>query len=82
MTNGSLLNVESIAECSPASSDNWSWKPIFGLFESRCFTQVVLYYKQYGGGGCVMVTGSLEAVWSGLIDWFDSLRPINNLSVI
>ena len=57
MTNGSLLKVESIAECSPwsilqyfwpASSNNWSWKQIFGLFESRCFTQVVLYYKQYG----------------------------------
>ena len=46
MTNGSLLKVESIAEW-PASSNNWSWKPIFGLFESRCFTQVVLYYKQY-----------------------------------
>ena len=40
MTNGSLMKVESIAECSPwsilqhfwpALSDNWSWKPIFGL---------------------------------------------------
>ena len=34
---------------------------------------------QGGGGG---VAGSLEAVWSGLIDWFDSLCPINVLSVI
>ena len=42
MTNGSLMNVESIAECSPWSilqyfwpelNDSWSWKPIFGLFE-------------------------------------------------
>ena len=40
MTNGSLMKVKSIAECSPwsflqyfwpALSDNWSWKTIFGL---------------------------------------------------
>ena len=40
MTNGSLMMVERIAECSPwsilqyfgpALSDNWPWKPIFGL---------------------------------------------------
>ena len=52
MTNGSLMKVESIAECStwsilqyfwPALSDNWSWKPIFGLFENGRFTQVLLY---------------------------------------
>ena len=45
---GSLMKVESIAECSPwsilqyfwtALSDNWSWKPFFGLFESSRFTQ-------------------------------------------
>ena len=39
-TNGSIMKVESIAECSPwtilqyfwpALSNNWSWKPIFGL---------------------------------------------------
>ena len=52
MTNGSLTKDESIAECSPwrilqyfwpALSDNWSWKPICGLFESGCFTQVLQY---------------------------------------
>ena len=52
MTNGSLMKVKNIAECSkgsilqyfqPALSDNWSWKPIFGLFESGRFTQVLLY---------------------------------------
>ena len=51
MTNGSLMKVESIAECSPcilqyfwpALSDNWSWKPFFGLFESGRFRQVLLY---------------------------------------
>ena len=50
----SLMKVESIAECSPwnilqyfepALSDNWSWKPIFYLFESGRFTQVLLYTK-------------------------------------
>ena len=53
MTNGSLMKLESIAECStysilqyfwPALSDTWSCKPIFGLFESGRFTQVLLYY--------------------------------------
>ena len=48
------MKVRSIAECSPwsilqyfwpALSDNWSWKPIFGLFESGCFTQILLYIK-------------------------------------
>ena len=46
MINGSLMKVESIAECStwsnlqnywPALSDNWSWKPNFGPFESGRF---------------------------------------------
>ena len=53
MTNDSLMKIKSIAECSPwsilqyfwpALSDNWSWKPIFGLFESGCFTQVLLWH--------------------------------------
>ena len=52
MTNGSLMKVRRIAECSscsilqyfwPALSDNWSWKTIFGLFQSGCFRQVLLY---------------------------------------
>ena len=52
MTNGSLMKVKSIAECSkgsilqyflPALRDNWSRKPIFGLFESGSLTQVLLY---------------------------------------
>ena len=43
MTNGSLIKVESIAECStwnilqyfwPALSDTWSWKPISVFFDS------------------------------------------------
>ena len=51
MTNGSLMKVENIAECSPwsilqyfwpALSDNWSWESIFSLFESGRFTQVLL----------------------------------------
>ena len=53
MINGSLMKVESIAECSilqyfrPALSHNWSWKPICGYFESGRFTQVLLYLKFY-----------------------------------
>ena len=52
MTNGSLMKVESIAECSlwsillyfwPALSDYQSWKLFFGLFESSRFTRVLLY---------------------------------------
>ena len=52
MTNGSLKKVESIAECSPwsilqyfwpALSDNLCWKPIFVIFESGGFRQVLLY---------------------------------------
>ena len=46
MTNGSLRKVESILQYYwPALSDNWSWKPIFCLFESGRFTQVLLYAK-------------------------------------
>ena len=57
MTNGSLMKVESIAECSPwsilqyfwsALSDNWSWKPIFSLFQRGCFTQVLWYPVKNG----------------------------------
>ena len=52
MTNGSLMKVESIAECPwsilqyfwLALSDNWVWNPIFDLFESGHFTQVFLYH--------------------------------------
>ena len=39
MTNGSLMKAESIAKYFwPVLSDNWSLKPIFGLFESGPFT--------------------------------------------
>ena len=47
------MKVERNAECSPwsilhyiwpAFNDNWSWKPIFGLFESGRFRQVLLQY--------------------------------------
>ena len=52
MTTGSLVKVESIAECSlwsipqyfwPALSDNRYWKPFFGLFKSDRFTKVLLF---------------------------------------
>ena len=52
MTNCSLMKVKrtvwSILQCfRPALSDNWSWKPIFGLFESGRVTQVLLYHDCY-----------------------------------
>ena len=52
MENGSLMQVESIAECSkgsilqyfwPALSDNQYWKPIFVFFLSGRLRQVLLY---------------------------------------
>ena len=52
MTNGSLIKVESIAECSPwsilqyfwpALSDNRSWKPILVFYLSGRLRQVLLY---------------------------------------
>ena len=55
MTNGCFMKVKSIAECSPSSilqyfwpslSDNRSWKPFYGPFESGCFRQVLLYSKE------------------------------------
>ena len=54
------MKLESIAECStwnilqyfiPALSDKWSWKPIFGVFESGCFTHVLLYIHCFTGDG-------------------------------
>ena len=51
-TNGSLMKVESIAECSPwsilqyfwpALSNNRSWKPFFGLLFSGRLRQGLLY---------------------------------------
>ena len=47
MAYGSLMQVESIAECSPfwhALSNNWSWKPILCLFESSRYTQVINHW--------------------------------------
>ena len=50
------MQIESIAECSPwsilqyfwpALSDNWNWKPIFGLFESDRFTQVLTVHNEW-----------------------------------
>ena len=52
MANGSLMKVESIAECSkgsilqyflPSFSENRSWKPILVFFLSGRLRQVLLY---------------------------------------
>ena len=58
MKNGSLMKVESIAVLEHFAvlltciiSDNWSWKPIFGPFESGRFTQVLLYKVDGNGIG-------------------------------
>ena len=56
MTDGSLMKVESIAECSPwsilqnfwpALSNYWSWKLIFVIFLSGCLRQVLLYVSTH-----------------------------------
>ena len=57
MTNGSLMKVESIAECSPWSILQYFWpalsnmllvlKTNFRSFESGCFTQVLLYTEYW-----------------------------------
>ena len=58
MTNGSLMKVKSIAECSkgsilqyfwPALSDKRSWKPIFDLRFSGRLRQVLLYFVTTNG---------------------------------
>ena len=38
-----LLHSAILFKFSPALSDNWSWKPIFGLFESGCFTRFTIF---------------------------------------
>ena len=45
MTNGSLMKVESIAECSPWSILQYFWPALTwkALFESARFTQVLQY---------------------------------------
>ena len=53
MTIGSLMKVKSIAECSLGAFCNTfdlhtgiiGLKNIFGIFESGCFTQVLLYHS-------------------------------------
>ena len=75
MTNGSLMQVKSISQCSkgsnlqyfwPALSDNWSSKPIFDLFESGGFTQVLLYLVR-SCCGVVDKPLTLSQVWSRLL---------------
>ena len=55
MTNGSIMKVKSIAECSsqsilqyfwPALSDYRSWKPILVFFMSDRLRQVSLYWEK------------------------------------
>ena len=61
MTNGSLMKVESIAEWSilqyfwPASSNNWSWKPILVFFLSGLLRQVLLYFFESSFSFCLIL---------------------------
>ena len=82
MTNGSLMEVESIAERSPwsilqyfwpASSDNKSWKPIFGLFESGRFTQVLLYF---------LATRSIHYRNTGAKNEFTTMRKLSSCIIV
>ena len=54
MTKGSLMKIESIAECSPwsilqyfwpALSDNMYWKPFMVFYLSGHLSQVLLYFS-------------------------------------
>ena len=72
MTNASLMKVKSIAECSPwsilqyfwpALSDNWSWKPVFCLFEGDPFTQVLLYSYTSAAGSQECICQYIKNVW-------------------
>ena len=77
--------VESIAECSPWSipqyfwpelSDNWSWKPICGLFVSVRFTQILLYCK-HGWGAVLYKHNFLLLVNAKMTDIFYTHRTKN-----
>ena len=67
------MKLESIAECSPwsilqyfwpALSENWSWKTVFGLFESGCFRQALLYSSQIFQQDCLYSVPSIQAFLS------------------
>ena len=72
MTNVSIMQVKSIAECFqgsilqyfwPALSDDWSWKPIFGQFESGRFTVIfVPLFCNAGQKYCRMLQGEHSAI--------------------
>ena len=83
MKNGSLMKVESIAECSPWSilqyfwpslSNNWSWKPIFNLFESDHFTQVLLYYTLHTFYFHAMDVNKYRCIQTLLDYWFSEVK--------
>ena len=59
------MKVKRIAECSPwsilqyfwpALSNNWFWKPIFGLFEGGHFRQVLLYLVNTVKVWCIQIS--------------------------
>ena len=55
----------------PALSDKWAWKPIFGLFESGCIRQVLLY-KTFAKCYCTVLrirSAQLHRDTDGNVPW-------------
>ena len=84
-TNYGFMQVKSIAECSKGSILQYFWpslsyllslRSLFCLFLSGHFTQVLLYCQWSLENGVTYGDSILFC-----FVWFDSLRPINNLSV-
>ena len=60
------MKVDSVAECSyfwPALTNNWPWKPIFSLFESGGFTQVLLYLNN------IILIQDIRTSFSSYSEW-------------
>ena len=88
MTDGSLMQVESILECSllswsilqyfqPALSDNRSWKSIFWTFLSGRLRQILLYKMIQYHNWIFITTGRLHMginVWRLLITFANCLN--------
>ena len=85
MTNGSLMEVKSIAECSlwsilqyfwPALSDNWSWKPSFGLhFEWPLKTGFTVFNLIFGRKMKLIVFSCVS--WGLIIAIWNALKPFS-----
>ena len=86
MTNGSLMKVKSIAECSPWSILQYFWpaltnypssKPIFSFLLSGCLRQVLLFI-QSNQPTAVMIRLCRCAGWSSNLSFFGMDRFSND----